>query len=420
MDSQILLAHPSGNTFFRAAAGAFLSAGMLRELQSSICWDSLHPLAQQLPPRLAEQLARRSFSEVPLPLQRSHPWRELGRLALADGPFPWLCRHERGPFSVDAVYRSFDFHISRRLPELDGLTAVYSYEDAALQTFQMAQSLGIRRLYDLPIGYWRSAQQIFQEESDLKPEWASTLTGLRDSSAKLARKDHELELAELVIVPSNFVRSTLMAHQACRAPVVVVPFGSPPPLPSSSLAQPLYSGPLRVLYVGSLGQRKGLSYALDAIDSLGPLVSLTLIGKPTSKECIPLMKALNQHRWIESLPHKQILEQMRQHDVLLLPSLFEGYALVINEALSQGLPVITTENSGGTTAVRDGIEGFVVPIRNSEAIAGRLQCLTDNRDLLDSMRLHCISRAAALSWGAYQLALLQPIHDLLVSASFAK
>jgi glycosyltransferase involved in cell wall biosynthesis len=114
------------------------------------------------------------------------------------------------------------------------------------------------------------------------------------------------------------------------------------------------------------------------------------------------MAALQRHRWMQSLPHSQILEQMRQHDVLLLPSLFEGYALVISEALSQGLPVITTANSGGKMSVRQGVEGFIVPIRSSEAIAEQLQKLVNAPDQLVSMRWACLRRAAELSWASYE------------------
>jgi glycosyltransferase involved in cell wall biosynthesis len=168
-----------------------------------------------------------------------------------------------------------------------------------------------------------------------------------------------------------------------------------------------------VLYVGSLGQRKGLSYALDAVQALGEQVSLTLIGRVTAPECRPLVAALERHRWIETLPHHQILEQMRQHDVLVLPSLFEGYALVISEALSQGLPVLTTANSGATQAIRDGVEGFIVPIRSSQAIAERLQQLGSNRDLLAAMRLACLRRAAELSWAGYEQALRAVVNQAL-------
>jgi glycosyltransferase involved in cell wall biosynthesis len=412
----LLLAHPSGNTFFRATARAFYAAGWLQELDSCICWDTDSALAHRLPASLAVQLGRRSFTDVPLALQHSYPWRELGRLLSAGLPLPWLRRHEQGPFSTDAVYQSFDRHVAARLPSLAGLQAVYAYEDAALRSFQAAERLGLRCIYDLPIGYWRAAQQIFKEERELEPEWACTLTGLNDSAAKLARKDQELQLADLVLVPSEFVRSTLLEHNASCAPIVVVRFGSPPPL--ATPPQTPAGGPLRLLYVGSLGQRKGLSYALDAVQALGDQVSLTLIGRVTAPECRPLLAALARHRWIETLPHDQILEQMRQHDVLLLPSLFEGYALVISEGLSQGLPVITTPNSGATQTIRDCVEGFIVPIRNSQAIAERLQQLASNRDQLAAMRRACLRRAAELSWAGYEQglrvvvgqALQQPSH----------
>ena len=171
-----------------------------------------------------------------------------------------------------------------------------------------------------------------------------------------------------------------------------------------------------MLYVGSLGQRKGLSYALDAVQALGAQVSLTLIGRVTAAECLPLQAALGRHRWIETLPHGQILEQMRQHDVLLLPSLFEGYALVISEALSQALPVLTTPNSGATQTIRDGVEGFIVPIRNSCAIAERLQQLVSNRDQLMAMSQACLRRAAELSWAGYEQGLRDAVRQALFPA----
>jgi starch synthase len=399
----LLLAHPSGNTFFRAAAHAFYVRGWLQELHSCICWDPHSPLSRILIPSLARQFARRSFAEVPLSLQHNHPWRELARLAAPRSLITTLHRHESGPLSVDAVYRSFDRHVAARLADLPALRAVYAYEDAAMNTFVAARARGLHCAYDLPIGHWRSAQRIFAEERDLQPEWACTLSGLGDSAAKLARKDEELSLADAVIVPSNFVRTTLTEQPITHAPIHVVPFGAPPPLPQPPPTPS--SGPLRLLYVGSLGQRKGLAYALEAVADLGSQVSLTLIGRPTSPHCAPLNSALEQHRWIPTLPHAQVLEEMRQHDVLILPSLFEGFALVIHEALSQGLPVIATANTGACESVRDGVEGFIVPIRSSEAIAACLQRLVDNRELLSAMRMACLRRAGERSWHGYEQAL---------------
>ncbi|MCT0227558.1 glycosyltransferase family 4 protein [Synechococcus sp. CS-1331] len=372
----------------------------MAELASTICWNTNSLIAKSIPQSLRLQLDRRSFSDIPLQLQHSHPLREFLRLFSSQFNIPVLHAHERGALSIDMVYRRFDKYISLRLDRLHNLTGVYAYEDCALATFEAAKKRKLCCFYDLPIGYWRAAQLLFSEESELQPLWASTLTGLKDSDHKLSRKDQELALADVVIVPSNFVRNTLETFNASSALIKVIPFGSPlVPTLSKTCS---HDGPLRVLYVGSLGQRKGLSYALDAIDILGSQVKLTLIGKRPVLDCVPLNLALDKHHWIESLPHDQILEQMACHDILLLPSLFEGYALVISEALSRGLPVITTPNSGATETVRDGIEGFIVPIRDVDAIADRLQILIDDRARLALMSHYCLQRAADLSWSMYE------------------
>jgi len=408
----LLLAHPTGNANVRAAARALHEAGWLQELDSCICWNPESALARILPPSLAALLQRRAFPGIPAQVLHSHPWRELLRLAGVGRRLPWLQRHEHGPLAIDAIYRSFDRHVAARLPRIPGVQAVYAYEDGALHIFEAAQSLCLRCIYDLPIGYWRAAQQIFAQERELQPAWACTLTGLADSASKLSRKDDELALADAVIVASGFVRSTLETHKACTTPIHVVPYGSPSPIAHLPPARASHE-PLRVLYVGSLGQRKGLSYALEAIDSLSSSVRLTLIGRPTSSHCAPLNAAMQRHRWIASLPHAQILEQMRQHDVLLFPTLFDGFGLVITEALSQGLPVITTAHSGAPECISDGVEGFIVPIRDSQAIAVRLQQLAVNRDQLAAMRQACLRRAAELSWAGYENGLVQAVGQVL-------
>lgn len=414
----LLLSHPTGNTFFRATARSLYRTDLLAELASTICWNTDSLLAKTIPHSLRLQLDRRSFSDIPLQLQHSHPLRELLRLFSSQFNIPTLHAHERGSLSVDMVYRKFDHYISSRLDKLHNLTGVYAYEDCALATFEAAKQRNLCCFYDLPIGYWRAAQMLFAEEGELQPLWASTLTGLKDSDHKLSRKDQELALADVVIVPSIFVRNTLATFNVTNALIKVIPFGSPfVPNLSKTFSQ---DGPLRVLYVGSLGQRKGLSYALDAIDILGSQVKFTLIGKRPVLDCIPLNLALQKHHWIESLPHDQILEQMACHDILLLPSLFEGYALVISEALSRGLPVITTPNSGATETVRDGIEGFIVPIRDVNAIAERLQSLIDDRARLALMSHYCLQRAAELSWSTYEESISTLVQENLRLSAFSK
>ena len=86
-----------------------------------------------------------------------------------------------------------------------------------LRKLLLRQKKGRHCIYELPIGYWKSARNIFQEERELNPEWANTLPGLKDSDQKLRRKDEELELADSIVVASKFVETTLKNNCAIKS-----------------------------------------------------------------------------------------------------------------------------------------------------------------------------------------------------------
>src|SRR5439155_16334860 len=94
------------------------------------------------------------------------------------------------------------------------------------------------------------------------------------------------------------------------------------------------AGRIKVLYAGSLRTRKGLSYLLDAVEKLKGAVAMTLLGRKAASGCAPLESAVRKHRWLPTLSHAGVLREMQSHDVLVLPSLFEGFGLVILEAMA--------------------------------------------------------------------------------------
>ena len=93
---------------------------------------------------------------------------------------------------------------------------------------------------------------------------------------------------------------------------------------------------------------------------------------------------------------------MSRHDVFVFPSLFEGFGLVILEAMSQGLPVITTPHTAGLDVIADGEDGFIVPIRSADAITEKLELLAHDRRLLLAMSQAAQRKAAQYSWESYQ------------------
>jgi alpha-maltose-1-phosphate synthase len=405
----ILLSHPTANEFVRHALEAFDRAGMLREFWTAISWNPQSPINSLLPKSIEELFARRSFSESIRSSTRTVPFREAVRLVA--GALGIESEHETGVFSVDTIFRELDRKVADRLRKIDNCKGVYAYEDGALESFRAAQNRGLKRIYDLPIGYWRVGQRIFAEEKEREPEWATTLTGTLDSAEKLTRKDDELRLAERVIVASSFTKQTL-SEAPVTAKIDIVPYGAPASI-SDETKKP--SDRLKVLFAGSLGQRKGLSYLLKAIESLKSSVELTLLGRKAASGCAPLEDAVRQHRWIPTLSHDAMLREMQQHDVLVLPSLFEGFGLVILEAMAQGVPVITTDHTAGPDVIQNELDGFIVPIRSAEAIAAKLDLLASESERLMSMKTAAKSKATALGWENYRRRLVEVARDVIES-----
>jgi glycosyltransferase involved in cell wall biosynthesis len=397
----ILFAHPTGNANVRHAALALHRANLLGEFWTCLNYRDRSLLNRFLPRPLIRQLRRRTNPKELQPYLHTFPFRELMRLLAPRAGLNELVRHETGVFSVDSVYHSLDRHISHRLadPQFD---AVYAYEDGAEHAFRAAARLGRLAFYDLPIGYWRAARAILTEEAGLQPAWASTLAGNKDSQKKADRKDAELALADVVFVASSFTHQTLDSAPPFKAPVVVTPYGAPAipaVLPAPAPRPP--GDTLRVLFVGSLGQRKGLSYLFEACRQLQGAIELTVIGTRPQVDCAILDRELANVRWIASCPHHQVLTEMAAHDVFVFPSLFEGFGLVLLEAMAMGLPIITTAHTAGPDLIEEGKEGFIVPIRSSRAIAEKLALLHENRALRDEMSRNARKRAGEFTWDDY-------------------
>jgi alpha-maltose-1-phosphate synthase len=406
----IVLSHPTGNENVRQATRALAEANLLREFWTTISWNSDSIFDKAVPARLCETLRRRAYPEIVRKRTHSLPLRETARLLLGAANVPFVSEHETGLLSIDAISRALDRKVAMEIARTGKFTAVYGYEDCAFETFAAAQKRGFARLYDLPIGYWRAAQRIFAEEREREPEWATTLTGTRDSEAKLARKDEELRLANRVIVASTFTKSTLAESPHSRD-ISVIPYGAAP-INDGELLN--CAGKLRILFAGALGQRKGLSYALRAIEMLGrDHCELTLLGRKATPSCQPLNDAVRRHRWLPSLSHPEVLREMRAHDVVVFPSLFEGFGLVITEAMSQGTPVITTRHTAGPDIIEDGLDGFIVPIRSAEAIAEKLELLAREPYRLYEMKIAAREKAKASSWENYRRQLVAVAREVI-------
>jgi len=415
----LILAHPTGNAFVRELGAALATANLLSEFHTCLDYPADERWLGFVPEGWRREARRRRLPDALKPFARLHPWRELARLFALRRLLPALGRHETGFCSIDQIYQSLDRQVAARLPACSASRAVYLYEDGALASFTAARARGLTRFYDLPIGYWRAAKRILSEEAELSPEWAGTMPTLVDSPAKLARKDAELAQADTVFVASTFTRNTLAEAPHAPTDVVVTPYGAPLILAARPTPARAPGTPFRVLFVGSLGQRKGTRYLLEAMAALGPGFELTLIGTLPAARCDPLAAALRRHRHIPSLPHGEILAEMSRHHAFVFPSLFEGFGLVLLEAMACGLPVIATPHTAAPDIVREGRDGFIVPIRDTAAIAERLTWLAADEDRRQTMGQQARCRAQQFTWDSYTKSMISAISTRLTMRASA-
>jgi glycosyltransferase involved in cell wall biosynthesis len=163
-------------------------------------------------------------------------------------------------------------------------------------------------------------------------------------------------------------------------------------------------GEFQVLFAGAPGLRKGVPYLLEAFSNLKhPRKRLWIAGQVQEnlKEALKRLP-LEGVEFLGPLPQKEMVERMSRSHVLVLPSIEEGLALVQAEAMACGCPVIGSTNSGAEDLYTDGVEGFIVPIRDARAIEERMQLLADKPELQREMGAAALRRVRSIGgWAEY-------------------
>ena len=394
----IRVSHPTGNANVRGLVEGLYRNNLLDSFYTTIGIGNDNTALAWLPDRVALRIQRRAYC-IPKHLIRTHPLKELIRHCVS-ATSSHLVKNCKG-FSIDAVYRDLDRFVARsvRCGARKGLEGVYCYEDGAEDTFRAARELGLMCIYDLPIAYWETSRRLLREEAERLPEWEPTLVGTRDSQEKLDRKSYELGAADVVVIPSKFVYESIPEGIRKAKPCVIAKFGSPyQDIPQKRRET---RNKLRVIFAGSMTQRKGLADVFAAMHLLKRRdVELIVIGAPILSIAF-YRSQLSEFTHIPPCSHGKMLEAMAGCDVLVLPSIVEGRALVQQEAMMCGLPIIITRNAGGEDLVNDGETGFVVPIRSPSKIAESIAWCADHKEEVHKMGAAAKRFAKSYTWESY-------------------
>ena len=219
--------------------------------------------------------------------------------------------------------------------------------------------------------------------------------------------DVELGLANLVVVPSRQVAHSL-TQLVPDDRIVLAPYGCPP-VPSA-LTPILWDGvgPLRAVFVGRIESVKGVAHLSRAVASLAGRVELTMIGPVPASVGRAVETFLGSVRYLGRMPRSDVLAELGRNHVFVLPSLVEGRSLAVLEAVSVGLPIIVTPGSG-TDDIAEAGAGWVVPARDSDAIAEVLERLISNPYLIEETSKAALVVATLSSWSRYTDCILEAL-----------
>ena len=401
--------HPTGNQFFKNAALAFLETGHLKELWTCIaaCGNNSWTKLSRLPGM--GEIKRRSYPSELRPYLRLQPFRELIRLGLnRTGIRNPTARG--GYFGVDKIYQNLDKKVAKRIQKSseEDLGVIYAYDDGALRSFEEARKRGWKTIFDLPIAYWETMEELLREEAERYPEWAPTLMGEEIPKWKKERKTRELELSDYVVCPSEFVARRLPKTCENSGKVSVIPFGSPTIISQNEIPEQKSSQKFKLLFVGGMSQRKGLADLFEAIKLLkSQNIELNILGEPLMGLQFYKKQGVD-FNYHSTRDHQSVLTLMTSCDALILPSIVEGRALVQQEAMARGLPLIVTANAGAEDLIEEGVTGHLVPIRNPQAIATAIDSIAvRSSDELHQMKMDCLEKVSSLTWVNYRNSLSQ-------------
>ncbi|MGO9336307.1 MAG: glycosyltransferase family 4 protein [Terracidiphilus sp.] len=300
-------------------------------------------------------------------------------------------RNEATPGALTAANLWVGPQFCRRVIQcgLGNASSVFTYNGAGLELLQHARAAGVRTVMEQTIACAEIEDKLIEAEETDYSRWELPRAKDPFRSAFSQREQAEWEVADVILCGSEFVRESIRASRGPVERCRVVPYGVR--LPPGIKPRERRRSPLRVLTVGAVGLRKGAPYVLEVARTLGKRAEFRMAGQLDISS--DAQKVLSSHvMLLGSVPRSEVRQQFEWADVFLLPTLCEGSATVCYEALSYGLPVITTPNAG--SVVRDEIDGFIVPIRDGAAIVDRIERFLDDGDLWETMSRNALKRSA--------------------------
>ena len=422
IDDRISLFHHGNASNVRQSVLAFAETDLLHQVITTLVynshakvWDFLNLLPSQINHSIREELSKRTWDIPQEYIQKYitvYPWYEILRLFLLRTKL-----HKSLGITTEQIgnlgFLLLDRYVAKY--HLQNISAIYSYEDIAATTFEKAKKQNILCLYDLPIPFYQTIRKIMQEEAELFPCLKDSISSIHEPDWKLQRKQKEIELADHILVASSVTQKSLITTGIKSDRISVIPYGAPV---ESFQPQVKSDDCFRVIFAGKISPLKGVHYLLAAWQEIQSKNSfkntqLVLVGQNQFPKGWLEEHYKDLYTHIFSVSHFSLNRYYSQSSVLVLPSLIDGFGLVVLEAMACGIPVIMTINTGASDVINDGVEGFIIPIRDVAALKAKLEWCYSYPQELAEMGKAARRRAEQLTWANYRQKLAMVVKQKL-------
>ena len=314
-------------------------------------------------------------------------------------------RAELAMFERDAA---FDRRVASRFAFESDI--FWGFQGSCLESLKAARAAGKTAVCEFATAHVAAAIRILSEEAEKHPEWAGTISNLKFPDWYRERLEQEPHQADVCIAASGFTQRSLEEVGISPEQIQLLPLAAD--VDQFQFAERRTDGALKVLFVGGIGQRKGIKYLLEAVQQLNSAhVELSLLG-PAPADARPLEAYSKWYRYLGRTDQVGVVRQMQQADVLVLPSVFEGFGLVIVEAMATGLPVITSTHSCGPEVIREAVDGFVLRPDDVDGLAQKIAWCAEHRTQLTEMGRSAHEQAKKFSWDAHRERLKQLLIEI--------
>jgi glycosyltransferase involved in cell wall biosynthesis len=387
----VLLAHPGTQYSYRLAA-ELRRRDALGDFYTGAAFvrDGLVDRATQLMPAgWQRRVANRRLGGVPRERLHTRPLSELAAM--------WQLR--RGGDGQEVWHRRAEA-FQRSIPEraLAAASAVIGFDTAAWVLVERCARVGVPMVLDQSIGHPDAKVPAYALVREQYPAWNDGVETRRPEVRAAEQQEHDG--AARIVAASSFTRQSLVAHGVEAAKIRVNPYGVD--LERFQAHDERRTGPMRFVFVGLVNARKGVPLLVDAWRRLAPGAGeeLWIVGRAgeAARRLVPELPGL---KMVGAVPHEEVGPLMQQCDVLVFPSYFEGFGLVLLEAMACGLAVITTTATAGPDIVTQGTDGWVIEPGDLEGLEERMAwCLEHPREVR-AMGREARTTAERFTWGAY-------------------